>query len=287
MRPARPVERVERALEKWAELRGVRRGGAADERGHDVVRPRTDADANAESFIDRVGRFLRSFERCGQIRRPADRCMMDACAVDGELELVRVLDAPHVVEIGPEQPGLEDVLAVTREEVIDARAANRPKGHAVEMLILRDVAAHVIRLTEHAHLGIAERQLADLFGRRKIAFLQRRRHVQSIGDVVEAVGGIVRGQKGRDIDVHRQKIADGVAVFRAIQPAKQWPPWIGTGRPRAIEFGFDRRDERVSGACIGPSRASRRHQASAYFPNDLLPDLGRASDVIDADAIEG
>jgi hypothetical protein len=61
---------------------------------------------------------------------------------------------------------------------------------------------------------------------------------------------------------------------------------MGMSRPCAIEFGFNRRDQRVSGPCIGPSRSSRRHQPSAYFPNDFLPDLGRAGDVVDGDPIE-
>ena len=114
-----------------------------------------------------------------------------------------------------------DVLAVAREEVRDACSAQRAERHPVEVLILRHVAAHVIGVAQRAGFRVADRQLADLLRRGQIALLQRRRDVQRIGDVVEAVGGIIGRQQGCDVHVQRQEIADRVRILRAIQPAKQ------------------------------------------------------------------
>ena len=157
MGAARPVERVERALEKRTELRGIHRRGTADERSDDIVRAGPDTDANGKALIDRVGRFFRQRECGAQIRGAADRRVMHTLAIQRELELVRVLDAPRVVEVGPEQPGLNDVLAVTREEMGDARSPERAERHPIEVLILRHVAAHVIGVAQRARFGVADR----------------------------------------------------------------------------------------------------------------------------------
>ena len=174
MRAARPVERVERALEKRTELRGVHGGGAADERGDDVVRSGADTDANGQA--------------AHRSRRPFPSVVSNAAARSAAPPIVAWWTrSPSTVSsnsCGYSMPrGLSKLVRnnlVWRtyspsrgKKWVTRVPPERAERHPVEVLILRDVAAHVIGLAERARLRVADRQLADLLRRGQIALLQR------------------------------------------------------------------------------------------------------------------
>ena len=64
---------------------------------------------------------------------------MDPLAVDGELELVRILEPAHDVQVGAKELHLEDVLAVERKRVATRSAADRAERQTVDVLVLREV----------------------------------------------------------------------------------------------------------------------------------------------------
>ena len=124
------------------------------------------------------------------------------------------------------------------------------------MLVLREVLTHAVGLGRRCPRQVTDRERADLRSRR-VSFLERRRHAEHVGDVVEAVRGIVRRQERRRIDVERQQIADGVRVLerfirRSMGRLDRDVP------PRAIEHRRQRVDQRAIGRLVGPSRTRRR-----------------------------
>ena len=92
-------------------------GELLDERSDDIVRAGPDRMRTLKARIDRVGRVGWLLERGAEVVVAADRRVMHPLAVHRDFDLVRVLDAAQVVEVGPIQPGLNDVLAVERKEV--------------------------------------------------------------------------------------------------------------------------------------------------------------------------
>ena len=136
-------------------------------------------------------------------------------------------------------------------------AAARAERQAVEAVVLRQRRPSIVTgIDVGGIVAIADRQAADLLRRRQIALEQRRRDLQHVGDVVEAVARIVGRQQRRDVDVgdvERQQVAHGVLVFGAVQPVERpVPPGFGCSRARAIERASrarsrQRRTSRASG----------------------------------------
>ena len=132
-------------------------------------------------------------------------------------------------------------------------------------------------------LVIADRQGADLLGRRQIALLQRRRDAQHVGDIVEAVRRIVGRQQRRDVDVEREHVADRVGVLGAVQAMEHRPAGIGRRRRRPIQLALEPADQLARrwrdpadgpagaascrpAAAARPSPRSRRHRQSSRDP---------------------
>jgi hypothetical protein len=127
----------------------------------------------------------------------------------------------------------------------------------------------------------------DLPGRGQIALLQRRRHAEHVGDVVEAVGRVVWRQQRRHVDVERQQVADGVLVLRAIQPVQHRPPGIGTAERLAIERRLQPRHQTVGRLGVRAARPFGRHHARAHLADDLLPQVRVLRDPGQIGRIEG
>jgi len=86
---------------------------------------------------------------------------------------------------------------------------------------------------------------------------------------------IVLREKGGDIDVHREKVADRVLVLGSIEPPERvGSSRIGMGRIRAIEGCFEMRDHRVVRRFVRPRASGRRHHAPAQFAHDFFPRFG-------------
>ena len=106
------------------------------------------------------------------------------------------------------------------------------------MLVLRQIRSGPVHLCNGRLCRIADCQTADLSRCRQVLLQQRRRQLQYVGDIVEAVAFVVGGQEVRDIDVQRQQIADRVSVFRAIQAMDGRPSGIRFVRSGAVERRF-------------------------------------------------
>lgn len=73
----------------------------------------------------------------------------------------------------------------------------------------------------------------DFFRRGEVFFHERGRQRQHVGDVVEAVAGIVDGKIGGGIKRDREEIADSGGVFVAIQAMEG--SWLREDRDRERE----------------------------------------------------
>ena len=128
-------------------------------------------DADAHAQLDGIAGLCRLLEQRGEIRVAADRHQMHAPAVDGHLELGGIFETAHDVQIRSIQPGLEHVVAVERKIVADQQAADGSQRQAIDVLMLREVLAHAVRLASCLEIRIADREGADLARRRDVALL--------------------------------------------------------------------------------------------------------------------
>ena len=83
----------------------------------------------------------------------------------------------------------------------------------------------------------------DLGGRRDIGLHQGRRYRQNVGDVVEALAGIVTGKQRRGVDGQVEQIADGIGVFGPVEAMQDRSSRIWFERRRTIEGVFDSQSE--------------------------------------------
>ena len=107
-------------------------------------------------------------------------------AVDGDLELVLVLEPANRLEVRSRQRHVKFVVAIERKGVADADAADRAERQAVELLALRLIAACVVGLGAWRRRRIADGQRAHPVRRGEIPLEQRGRDDEEIGVVVEA-----------------------------------------------------------------------------------------------------
>ena len=179
-------------------------------------------------------------------------------------------EAAHDVQVGAIELHLEGVLAVERERVTNLDAADGAERQAVEMLILREVLPNAVGVAAGRHARVADRQRADLLGRRQVALLQRRRHAEHVGDIVEAVGRIVGRQQRRDVHVDREHVANRVGVLGAVQAMQHRPAGIGRRGRRPIELALEPADQlarRWRGPDGGPAAAASCRRAAAGRPS--------------------
>ena len=97
--------------------------------------------------------------------------------------------------------------------------------------------------------------------------------LEHVGDVVEAVGGIVGRQQRRRVHLEIEQIADRVRVLGAIQPIERRAAGIRLRGRRTIQRGRQRRDERGARLRIRMRHAGRRHHPGSHLSDDLFPDL--------------
>ena len=97
------------------------------------------------------------------------------------------------------------------------QTASSAEGQAFDLILLRVIFPCVINLPARRGF-VAKGNTAQLGGRRNVAFHQCRRNLQTTLDIVEAITGIIGGEVDGWIDVESNKLANGVGVFRSVQP---------------------------------------------------------------------
>ena len=84
---------------------------------------------------------------------------------------------------------------------------------------------------------------------------------------------VVGRQQGRDIDLERQQVPDGVGVLGAIQPMEDGTAGIRPGQRRPVKRGRQITRQPRQHRRLRPRDADRGHGACTDLPDDLLPDL--------------
>ena len=102
----------------------------------------------------------------------------------------------------------------------------------------------------------------------QVLFHQHGRDGENIADGIKAVAGIIRRQRFLDIEVHIQKVGDGVAILLAIHPADRHAARVRVVVIQLEDILLDPAGER---GALGIRRlrfVGRRHQMGAHvFPN--------------------
>ena len=231
-------------------------------------------------------------DRGGHPRRlTAEPELLDAAAVEPELDLVRRVDAPHVADVVGLQAHLDAVFAIHREVVADRGPAARPERQILALLIALDqVQRNVVgRDLRAAGRLLADRQAADLLGGRHVALEQGRRQRERGGYVVEAVAVRRVGRNERvDVDLQVEQVADDVAVLRLVQAVEGLrTAGIRTCLGNAVQLVLEPAAEAVVGLLVGAGAGLRRHRSDAQLADHFLPQLGVLSHIVDVRGIEG
>ena len=231
-------------------------------------------------------------DRGGHARRlAAEGEPLDAPSVQPELDLVRVVDAPDIADVVRLQPHLDPVFAVHGEVVADRGPAARPERQVLALLVVLDqVQGHVVGRSLRAAGGrLADRQAADLLGRRHVTLEQRGRQRQRGGDVVEAVpvGRVGRNQR-LDVDLQVEQVADHVPVLRLVEPVER----LRAARIRArlgdaVQLVLQPAPEAVVRLLVGARPRLRGHRADTELADHLLPQLGILGHVVHVGTVEG
>ena len=255
------------------------RGGILQERHAEIVRAGRRPDAGLQVRVGGLMVRLRSG------RRHRERRL--SLAIQQHLQLMRLAQALDVLVAVARQAELDLVFAVLGERIRDHRPAARPDRQPVDVFLLGEVRPDADRFAAGRSAGVPDRQAADLLRRGDVSVQERRREVAH-RHVVEPVAGLVGRQQGRGIDIQRQEVADGVLVFRPVEPTEGvGPAWIGSFGGRAVERAGEQGDE---GVVLAPGRSHlllRRHLASDELPHDPLPGLRVAAHLLRADRVEG
>ena len=124
---------------------------------------------------------------CSAIRScsPPNCRRQDALAVDGELDLLRILEATHRAQVRAIEADLEVVLGIQRKGVRGAEPADRSQRQSFEVNVLREILACGVGAAADADARVADSDRADPARRGEVRLQQCRRAALSIRDVVE------------------------------------------------------------------------------------------------------
>ena len=199
------------------------------------------------------------------------------------MSLVQPLDMLVAI---PRQTNLYVVLAVTRERVVNQRAAASADGQAFEVLLLREIGRDSDGVAAGRTAGPPDCHAADILRGRDITVQQRGGEIAD-RHIVEAVARLVSWKERGNIDVEREEIANRILVFGSSQP---------TDRRRAarirIRFGstverfHEIRDHALVRRVVRPRFSNRRHLAPPELPDDLFPDIGMPGYVVSRNRFE-
>ena len=149
---------------------------------------------------------------------------------------------------------------------------------AADGLIFRVIFGHQRLLRQR--IG-AHGPRSDDLGRVHIAFHQYRRDSQHVGDIVEAVTGIVGGEIFFRAEIDGQQIANGVRIFAAVQAARRHVSRIGFHiAVGSVEFAFHVMDQRLHLRFGRTRNAFGRHLAGAQLVENGFPSIAVCGDRI-------
>ena len=257
-----------------------------DEGDADGPRAGFHVDARAQPLVEGVFRQREVGVRQLVVFVAAHRRREDALAVDTDLEHMGPLEPGHVADDVLQQIDAEVVVGIEREVVVNHDAAARAERQAVDVVGLGAIRRNTVHSAHGRDVRIADREARDLARRRQVLFEQRGRDLQDVGDVVEPVRLIVGREKGSRVDVEREQVADGVGVLGPVQAVERRPAWVGFRESRAIDRGFEKRDEGLDAGLVRTRRAERRHHAAAQLSDDFLPGLGPSRDAVEIHLVE-
>ena len=220
----------------------------------------------------------------------AHRELLDALAVDANVDLARMLRAEDIGIAVPLQADAQRIFGVERKMMANRHAAARSQGkilaHAV---VLDEELREFIRLRDRPRRAIPNSDAADLARGREVALQQHRRDREHVADIVEAVAGIIGGKQRGEVHragVHRDQVADGVGIFGAVEAMDGRPAGIELGCGGAIERRLQIGDHGFVGGLVGPRHALRRHRPHAQLANDLFEHRGVRAGVLDIGLVE-
>ncbi len=143
-------------------------------------------------LISRDGRGLAQVDGL-DVLGPADLVLEYFLAVERENQPVPILEAFDVAR-AREPAEVDLVVAVGREEMLDEHAAARAERHAGDVVILVDAGLGVVDAAVALRVRQADGHLADDARGPDVLLEERRRHLQHVCDVVEAVALVVLRQ---------------------------------------------------------------------------------------------
>ena len=219
----------------------------------------------------------------------ADREPLQQLAIETNVELLRPAHALEVILILALQANLDEVLAVDRKIVVNRDAAARSERQVFALpVVLHDVQRNFECFDRRARRRKARREPRDLASHRHVAFQVSRRNRKRIREIVEAaVRGVVAGQERLHVDVEREKVANRIVVFRAIETMDGAnPAGIRVGFPRAIDLAFERTRHGAIRRRIRTRTSRRRHRTGAQLRDDFFPHLGIGARRREVQAIE-
>ena len=195
-----------------------------------------------------------------------------SAAVDADLDLVPLFQRMNLVVVIPLQWKSHHILAVEREVVTNRDAAPGSERELLARPIdLLEALGHFVGRDHRAHGRIPDGKTAHRLRGRHVAFEQRSRHGQQVGDVVEPVGRILGGEERARVDLERQQIAYRVGVFGSIGAMNRGPSGVGPRRGGPFERGLQSGRERVVRGGVRARPTGRRHRARAQLARPPSP----------------
>ena len=165
------------------------------------------------------------------------------------------------------------------------RAAASAQGESRDVLLLREVRSNANGVAARTARR-ANRQSADLLRRGDVPVQQCWREICH-SYIVKAITGLFLWQQCSSINLQREKIPDGVLIFRSVQAPKRFrSPGIWMSKGRGIKRGLQLRKDRLVGIFIGPLFFCRRHLTRPQLSDNFLPNFRMPSHIFGTDAIE-
>ena len=250
-----------------------------DERGRHPARTRL--------HVNRVG-FDRESLRHRLAHARVDVQQRDLAVVDRNLDAVGGRAQPEETATQrAEQPHLESVLPVGREDVHDRESAARPQRRACHGSDLRHELRHVVGDRGRRGLDVADGEPADLARGIEIALNERRRKTLDGGDVVEVVAQRVRREPLRHVDVEAEERPDRARVLGAVQTLGSARAGMRMEAGVLVDPFLERNDERVDRALVRTlRRVLRRHHPGTQLRQHPLREIGVAHDFLDRQVLE-
>ena len=229
------IQPVNRGAQEWLHQIVFQSVTAQHGSRRNRVRTRLHRNPDTQPLVNVRPKSARIRRHLNEVWTAADSDRTHPLLVHGNLDLVRIFHSAHQIESVAPQTNLDHVLAIHREVMPDQNSAPRSRRQSFYMLVLRKIGTNPVRCRGRCHVRVSNRQPADVPGRRQVAFHQRRRNPQDVGDVIETAALIVRWKDRRGIDLQPQKVADRVGVLRTVQAMHGGFARIRLGRRRAVQ----------------------------------------------------